>query len=74
MKTPLELYSAVRLVTDRFCEEGVCAGAIGYIVEVYNEDAYEVEFSDANGETIALFAARRDDLTAHEPRPALATA
>jgi hypothetical protein len=62
------------LITDPFCEEGVWEGAIGYIVEVYNEDAYEVEFSDADGNTIALFAARRDDLTAHESRPALVSA
>ena len=36
-------YSRVRLLTNKY--EGVRAGDLGYVIEVYR-DAYEVEFSD----------------------------
>jgi hypothetical protein len=39
----------------------VSKGAIGYIVEVY-KDAYEVEFSDEQGTTVAIFAAKAEDV------------
>ncbi|MGH2535596.1 MAG: DUF4926 domain-containing protein [Thermomicrobiales bacterium] len=59
----LPLLSVIRLRSDRFLEEGVGAGAIGTIVEVYDDRAYEVEFSNPEtGETIALFALPRDDV------------
>ena len=58
----LEIYTRVRLLTDRFCEEGICTGALGYIIEVYNEDAYEVEFSDARGITVAQVVVKRKEL------------
>lgn len=48
-------YSQVKLLSDRYLSEGVKAGAIGYIIEVYL-DGYEVEFSDNDGTTIALLA------------------
>lgn len=51
----LESLSPVRLLTDRHRAKGIVAGAIGVIVEVYN-DAYEVEFSRPDGATIAWFA------------------
>jgi hypothetical protein len=46
-------YTRVMLLTDRFQHEGLVKGNIGYIIEVYAEGVYEVEFSDANGITIA---------------------
>ena len=53
----LPLLSIVRLTTDRHRARGVTLGAIGVIVEVYDDRAYEVEFSDpTTGETIAMFA------------------
>jgi hypothetical protein len=52
---PLPLFTMVRLSTDRYLPEGVGVGAIGYVVEVHRDDAYEVEFSrEADGTTIAL--------------------
>ncbi len=53
---PLEPYSLVELLTDRYQERGVSVGAIGTILEVYEEGAYEVEFSRQDGTTIAWFA------------------
>jgi hypothetical protein len=49
----LENYSRVRLLTDRYQADGVDIGAIGYIIEIYADDFYEVEFSNKDGITIA---------------------
>ncbi|MDN2704477.1 DUF4926 domain-containing protein [Janthinobacterium sp. SUN100] len=50
----IDNYSRVTLVTDAYATEGVGMGAIGYVIEVYPDDKYEVEFSDNKGITIAL--------------------
>jgi len=45
----------VQLVTGRYRDEGVEAGAIGVVVEVWDDGSYEVEFSNREtGETLAL--------------------
>ncbi len=54
-------YARVRLTTNRYEEDGVGVGASGYIIEVY-DDGYEVEFSAADGTTIARIVATRDEL------------
>lgn len=46
-------YSKVILLTDAFRHEGVSAGAMGYVIEVYPNNKYEVEFSDGSGITVA---------------------
>lgn len=59
----LQLYSKVRLCSNRFMEEGVREGDIGYIIEVYAEGHYEVEFSNPKtGCTIALIVAQEKEL------------
>lgn len=60
-------YSCVRLLTDRYTSEGARSGDIGYIIETWNEDAYEVEFSDNEGITVAQIVARRCELELREP-------
>ena len=55
-------FSRVKILTDKFQNRGVYAGDVGYIIEVYDENNYEVEVSDANGITIALFAAKTDEI------------
>lgn len=55
-------YSRVKLVTDSYIAEGVGMGAIGYVIEVYPGDKYEVEFSNSEGITIALILARGDEI------------
>lgn len=50
------LFQCVRLLTDRYAEQGIRKGAIGVILEVYDGTHFEVEFSDGQGKTIAFFA------------------
>jgi Domain of unknown function (DUF4926) len=52
----LEPYSLIELLTDQYQDQGVIAGAIGTILEVYGTEAYEIEFSREDGSTIAWFA------------------
>jgi hypothetical protein len=59
---PIDIYSRVRLLTNRYEQDGVSAGAIGYIIEVYDQEAYEVEFSSENGITIAQLAVPQRDV------------
>lgn len=58
----LEPYSLVELLTDRYQERGVSVGAIGTILEVYEEGDYEVEFSRQDGITIAWFAVSQNEV------------
>ena len=48
-----ELFDIVELLTN-LPEDELSAGVQGTIVECYGNDAYEVEFSDSDGETLAL--------------------
>jgi hypothetical protein len=61
----MELFDRVRLVAPR---DDLDAGAIGTIVEVFirPERAYEVEFSDPDGTTLALLTLRPDEVRAVE--------
>ncbi|OAM28387.1 MULTISPECIES: DUF4926 domain-containing protein [Eikenella] len=54
------LLDVVRLKRD-WREHGLRAGSIGTVVDVYGRDAYEVEFANQRGETLAL-------LVLHAPR------
>jgi hypothetical protein len=67
---PFPEFSPVRLTTDRFLSKGVGRGAIGFILDVY-EDGYEVEFSRPDGTTIAWFAVKSEDI---EPAPEILAA
>ena len=59
-------FSAVRLTTDKYLAEGVGVGAIGFILDVF-DDGYDVEFSrPEDGTTIALLFVRPADI---EPAP-----
>ncbi|MEH2466802.1 DUF4926 domain-containing protein [Nostoc sp.] len=55
-------YSLVELVTDRYQDRGVSAGMIGTILEVYEDEAYEIEFSRNDGTTIAWFAVLQNEV------------
>ena len=67
----LAQFDVVRLVSDRYRDRGVEPGALGTILEVY-EDAYEVEFSRPDGITIDWFPVKPDEvvLYAHLNAPA----
>ena len=55
-------YQKVRLLTDKYIAEGIRTRDIGVILEKYDDRNYEIEFSDENGITIALFAFPIDEL------------
>ena len=59
----MKLFDVVALAAD-LPEEGLKAGAEGTIIDVYErpEPAYEVEFSDDDGSTIATVALPADRL------------
>ena len=54
MSTP-NLFDVVELTVD-LPEENLARGAQGTIMECYEDGAYEVEFTDDDGETLALCA------------------
>lgn len=49
-------YCRVKLITDKYINEGVGIGSVGYIIEIHGEGSfeYEVEFSNpTTGESLA---------------------
>jgi Domain of unknown function (DUF4926) len=68
----LEQYSVIQLLTDRYQDRGVSIGAVGIILEVYGDEAYEVEFSRPDGTTIAWFAVQQSEVKPYE-EPSLET-
>ena len=62
MKYKLEPYQKVKLITDKYINDGIKKGDIGVILEDYDGNNYEVEFSDKKGITIALFAFPKEDI------------
>ena len=67
MDNGLANYSRVRTATDRFAAMGDPRGTVGYVIEVYSDDAFEVEVSDSAGTTVAQFVATRADLELDAP-------
>jgi hypothetical protein len=65
----MNLYDVVELARD-LPEEGLKAGSVGTIVHIFTrpEQAYEVEFSDDEGRTVASLALTPD---AVRPMPGL---
>ena len=53
----LQDYDRVRLVTDFFQSSGATLYDIGYIIEVYDNGGYKIEFSDTDGVTKAQIVA-----------------
>ncbi len=58
----LSNYSRIRLISDNYKDEGVPENSVGYIIETYDDGAYEVEFSEPDGTTIALLALKESEL------------
>ena len=63
----LENYSRVRLQTDTYQSEGARCFDVGYIIEVYPNSRYEVEFSDLNGTTTAQIVVSGEELELAPP-------
>jgi Domain of unknown function (DUF4926) len=60
-KVSVKLLDVVALLDDK-PPEGLVAGQVGTVVEVLAPDAFEVEFLDANGRTVALTELKRAEL------------
>ncbi|MBI4658171.1 MAG: DUF4926 domain-containing protein [Verrucomicrobia bacterium] len=57
----MKLLDVVALLEDK-PKEGLVSGQVGTVVEVHSPNAFEVEFLDANGRTVALAELRRNEL------------
>jgi hypothetical protein len=55
-------YSRVKLTTDKYNKDGGRTGMFGYVIESFADGKYEVEFSDANGITMAQIVVDEEDL------------
>jgi hypothetical protein len=68
-------YERVLILSDRFADEGAPRGSMGYVIETYGDDAFEVEVSDSRtGESRAQFVATATELEASpEAGPSLQT-
>ncbi len=65
----MKLYSRVKLCTNKYSSEGITIGAIGYIIESYDDGNYEVEFSNKEtGETIAQVVVAEEEIEIAESR------
>jgi len=63
----MQIHDEVYLQNNNYAHEGVLTGSIGYIIEVYADGNYEVEFSNpATGETIAQLVLSESDIKAAE--------
>jgi hypothetical protein len=58
---PVKLLDVVALLEDKPAE-GLVAGQVGTVVEVFAPDAFEVEFLDVNGKAVALTELKREEL------------
>jgi hypothetical protein len=65
---PVKLLDVVALLVDKPAD-GLAAGHVGTVVEVFSPDAMEVEFLDPAGHTFALTELKRSEilLLKHEP-------
>lgn len=63
----MELFKRVKLKTNKYAEEGVPKGDIGYIIEIYDDGNYEIEFSDnKTGITYAQLIVEPKDVEIYE--------
>lgn len=62
----MKLYQRVKIVNDNYIDCGICNGAIGYILNIYDDEYCEVEFSDSEGITYALQAICVNDIIVFE--------
>ena len=61
-QTAIQLYQLVKMKNDRYASDGIRAGDIGTVLEIYDNIACEVEFSHPDGTTYALQSIRIEDL------------
>lgn len=64
----IQLLDVVALLED-MPEHELPRGQVGTVVEVLAPDVFEVEFSDTNGQSYAMFAVKADQLIRLNYRP-----
>jgi Domain of unknown function (DUF4926) len=62
-----KLYQRVRLINDRHVDEGISKNALGYIIEIYEDNSLELEFSNEEGITIATIVVSENEIELAEP-------
>jgi hypothetical protein len=48
-------------------DEGISKNALGYIIEIYEDNSLELEFSNENGITIATIVVSENEIELAEP-------
>ena len=71
MHEPIQLLDVVAVITD-IPAHNLRRGQVGTVVEELTPDVYEIEFSDDNGRTYAMFALRAEQLLVLHYEPAMA--
>jgi len=61
MENAIKLLDVVALL-ENIEKHGLVVGQVGTVVDVLDENVYEVEFCDNNGQTYAILALRSDQL------------
>ena len=61
MKENIKELDVVALLCD-IPEKSLVAGQVGTVVEILDEDVFEVEFSDDLGKTYSMLALKKEDL------------
>ena len=61
----MKLYQRVKVINNTYFENGIKKGAIGYIIEQY-DDKYEIEFSNQDGSTYAIQVMDEKDIVPFE--------
>ena len=52
----IKLYQTVKLITDKYEENGLKRGTLGTILEIYDEENFEIEWYDTLGNVIYMCA------------------
>ncbi len=60
----ISLYQKVKLITNKYIDEGLKKDMIGIVLEKYNDEYFEIEWHDNRGNSIACFAFHINDFEA----------
>ncbi len=52
----IKLYQTVKLITDKYEESGLKRGTLGTVLEIYDEENFEIEWYDTLGNVIYMCA------------------
>lgn len=58
----MKQFDKVMVLNNKYINDGVNMGDIGFIIDIFSDSAYDVEFSLPDGTTYALCIINPDDL------------